>query len=98
MAAMNKNDETITYFTMIGHGTFHIYEMVIPLFVVIWLDLFDVSAVVIGAIVAIGYVLIGVGALPSGALADRYGSKRLVVLSIGGMAGGFVLISLAPTV
>lgn len=95
---MNKNDETITYFTMIGHGTFHIYEMSIPLFVVIWLDIFDVSAAVLGTVVAIGYGLIGVGALPSGALADIYGSKRLVVLSMVGMAGGFVLISLAPTV
>ncbi|MFC6906702.1 MFS transporter [Halalkalicoccus tibetensis] len=95
---MDKNDKTITYFTMIGHGMFHIYEMVIPLFVVIWLDIFDVSAAVLGTVVAIGYGLIGVGALPSGALADRYGSKRLVVLSMVGMAGGFVLISLAPTV
>lgn len=95
---MEENDRTITVFTMIGHATFHLYEMVIPLFVVIWLDVFDVSAAVLGTVVAVGYGLIGVGALPSGALADRYGSKRLVVLSMVGMAGGFVLISLAPTV
>lgn len=95
---MEGNDRTITVFTMIGHATFHVYEMVIPLFVVIWLGAFDVSAAIIGTVVAIGYGLIGVGALPSGVLADRYGSKRLVVLSMLGMAGGFVLISLAPSV
>ncbi len=95
---MEDNDRTITLFTMIGHGTFHVYEMVIPLFVVVWLDAFDVSPAVIGTVVAIGYGLIGVGALPSGALADRYGSKRLVVLSMLGMAGGFVLIGIAPNV
>ncbi len=95
---MEDNDRTITLFTMIGHGTFHVYEMVIPLFVVVWLDAFDVSPAVIGTVVAVGYGLIGVGALPSGALADRYGSKRLVVLSMLGMAGGFVLIGLAPNV
>ncbi|WP_331235730.1 MFS transporter [Natronorarus salvus] len=95
---MKENDRTITLFTMIGHATFHVYEMVIPLFVVIWLDAFDVSPALLGTVVAVGYGLIGVGALPSGALADRYGSKRLVVLSMAGMAGGFVLISLAPSI
>ncbi|WP_049915125.1 MFS transporter [Natrialba taiwanensis] len=95
---MKKNDRTITLFTMVGHASFHLYEMVIPLFVVIWLNEFDVSAAVLGAVVAVGYGAIGVGALPSGALADRYGSKQLVVLSMSGMAGGFALISAAPTI
>lgn len=52
---MEENDRTITLFTMIGHAMFHVYEMVIPLFVVIWLDEFDVSAAVIGTVVAVGY-------------------------------------------
>lgn len=95
---MEENDRTITLFTMVGHASFHVYEMVIPLFVVIWLNEFDVSAAVLGAVVAVGYGVIGIGALPSGALADRYGSKQLVVLSMGGMAGGFALISVAPTI
>ncbi|ELY99989.1 major facilitator superfamily protein [Natrialba aegyptia DSM 13077] len=98
LSIMKENDRTITLFTMVGHATFHLYEMVIPLFVVIWLNEFDISAAVLGAVVAVGYGMIGVGALPSGSLADRYGSKRLVVLSMGGMAGGFALISVAPTI
>jgi MFS transporter, FSR family, fosmidomycin resistance protein len=95
---MNRNDRRIARFTMLGHATFHLYELTIPLFVVVWLDAFDVSAAVLGTVVAVGYALIGVGALPSGALADTYGSKRLVVLSMAGMGGGFVLIGLAPSI
>lgn len=95
---MASNDRTIAAFTMIGHASFHVYEMTIPLFVVVWLDVFDVSAAVLGTVVAVGYGLVGVGSLPSGALADRFGSKRLVVASMLGMAGGFVLVALAPTV
>ncbi|WP_265109486.1 MFS transporter [Halosolutus halophilus] len=95
---MHRNDRTIARFTMIGHATFHCYELTIPLFVVVWLDAFDVSPAVLGTVVAAGYALVGIGALPSGALADAYGSKRLVVLSMVGMGGGFVLVGLAPSV
>lgn len=83
---------------MIGHATFHVYELTIPLFIVIWLDVFEVTPAILGVIVAVGYGLVGVGALPSGALADRYGSKRLVVWSMVGMGAGFALISLAPSI
>ncbi|OIB56656.1 MFS transporter [Natrialba sp. SSL1] len=95
---MEGNDRDIAEFTMLGHATFHIYELTIPLFVVLWLDAFDVSPAVLGTVVAVGYALIGVGALPSGILADRYGSTRLVVVSMLGMGGGFALISLAANV
>ncbi|WP_440764883.1 MFS transporter [Natronorubrum sp. DTA7] len=95
---MDRNDRAIARFAMIGHATFHLYELTIPLFVVVWLDAFDVSPAVLGTVVAVGYALIGLGALPSGALADRYGSRRLVVLSMIGMGAGFVLVGLAPTV
>ena len=95
---MNANDRSITRFTMIGHATFHGYELAIPLFVVVWLDVFDVSAALLGTVVAAGYALVGVGAVPSGILADTYGSKRLVTVSLLGMAGGFALLSLSTSI
>ncbi|NUE01155.1 MFS transporter [Halorubraceae archaeon YAN] len=95
---MNRNDWAITRFAMIAHGMFHIYELTIPLFIVVWLVAFDVSAAVIGTIVGLGLGLIGIGAVFSGVLADEYGSKNLVMLSITGMGGSFILISLSPTV
>ncbi|MEM4780244.1 MAG: MFS transporter [Halalkalicoccus sp.] len=95
---MNDNDRSITGFTMLAHGIFHTYELSIPLFVVIWLVEFDVSAFVLGVVVSLGYGLIGVGALPSGVLADNYGSRQLIVASVVGMGGGFFLLALAPNV
>ena len=95
---MDDNDRSIARFTMIGHATFHAYEMTIPLFVVVWLDVFDVSPAVLGTVVAVGYALIGVGAVPSGILSDSYGSKALVTASILGMGGGFLLVSLSPSI
>ena len=95
---MNDNDRSITGFSMLAHGIFHTYELSIPIFIVIWLDVFDVSAFVLGVVVSIGYGLIGVGALPSGVLADNYGSRELIVASVVGMGGGFFLLALAPNI
>jgi MFS family permease len=95
---MNGNERAITGFTMIAHAAFHVYELAIPLFVVIWLDVFAVSPAVLGTIVGAGYGLIGVGAMFSGALSDAYGSKTLVLASMLGMGGGFLLMSVWPSV
>lgn len=94
---MDGNDRSIIGFTMIGHAMFHLYELAIPLFIVIWLDVFETSPAVVGTLVGIGLALIGVGAVVSGVLADEYGSKTLVTASVLGMGGSFLLISLAPT-
>ena len=95
---LDENDRAITVFTALAHGVFHTYELSIPIFIVIWLDVFDVSAAVLGLVVGLGYGLIGVGAVPSGVLADRYGSRRLIVVSVVGMGGGFLALSVSPSV
>jgi MFS family permease len=95
---MNSNDRALTACTMLGHATFHTYELVIPVFVALWLESFGVSAAVLGLLVGAGYALVGVGALPAGVLSDRYDSKTLIAVSILGMGGGFVLLGLADSI
>jgi MFS family permease len=92
---VNANDRALTGFTMLGHATFHAYELVIPILVVVWLDEFGVTPAVIGVVVGAAYALTGVGALPAGLLADAYSAKRLVLLCIVGMSAGFALLSAA---
>ncbi|WP_049928753.1 MFS transporter [Halopiger goleimassiliensis] len=94
---MNRNDRQIVGFTTIGHAMFHLYELAIPLFIVVWLPAFDTSPAVLGTLVGVGLALIGLGAVVSGVLADEYGSKTLVTVSILGMGSSFVLLSAAPT-
>ena len=95
---MDGNDRRIAAFTSLGHATFHTYELSIPVFVAIWLDVFSTSPALLGTVVAAGYALVGVGAPVSGVLADAYGSKRLVLVSLGGMGVGFLALSVAPSV
>lgn len=95
---MDGNDRRIAAFTALGHATFHTYELSIPVFVAIWLSAFDVSPAVLGTVVAVGYGLVGLGAPVSGVLADAFGSRRLVLVSLGGMGAGFLALALTPSV
>jgi MFS family permease len=95
---MNANDRALTACTMLGHATFHTYELVIPVFVALWLESFGVSAALLGLLVGAGYALVGVGALPAGVLSDRYDSKTLIGVSMLGMGGGFALLGLADSI
>lgn len=94
---MNDRDRAIAAFTALGHGTFHGFELSIPLFVPLWIAEFGVSATVIGAVAGASYALIGLLAPLTGAAADRWGSRRLVLLSIGGMGAAFAGLFLART-
>ena len=81
---------------MIGHLMFHTYELVIPIFIVSWLQDFSTTPAFLGILVGVSYALTGIGALPSGILADQFSSKRLIILCLIGMEISFVVISVAP--
>jgi MFS family permease len=93
---MNANDRAITGFTMAGHGMVHTYELSVPILMTVWLVEFSVSSATLGTVVAVGYGLFGVGALPGGLLVDRFGSRRLIVACLLGMGSSFLLLGLAP--
>ena len=90
-----SNDRSIVGLTMLAHAMVHTYELSIPILMTLWLEEFALSKAVLGGIVAAGYGLFGLGALPGGILADRFGSKRLIIGCLTGMGGAFLLLSLA---
>ena len=95
---LSGNDRSIAGFTMTGHGLVHWFETSIPIFLVVWLAEFDVSVVLWGLVVAAGYAPFGIGALPAGILADRYGPKRLIVLCLAGMSGSFLVLAAVDSI
>ncbi|XVH33624.1 MFS transporter (plasmid) [Haloferacaceae archaeon DSL9] len=95
---LNANDRSIAGFTMAGHSLVHWFETSIPIFLVVWLAEFNVSVALLGVIVALGYAPFGIGALPGGILADRYGTKRLILLCLTGMSLSFLVLALANSI
>ena len=93
---MNANDRSIVGLVMGAHGLVHTYELSIPIFMTVWLSEFGVTEGTLGGLVGAGYFLFGIGALPGGVLADRFGSRRLIAACLAGMGGSFVLLGLAP--
>lgn len=96
--SLNANDRAIARFTMLGHALVHWFEMSIPIFLVVWRDSFGGSIALLGTVVAIGYALFGIGALPAGILADRFGPKRLVLLCFTGMGVAFLGIAASSSI
>ena len=95
---MNANDRAITGFAMAGHAMVHTYELAVPILLTVWLVEYSVTSATLGTVVAVGYGLFGVGALPGGLLVDRFGSRRLIVACLFGMGSAFVLLGLLPGV
>ena len=95
---MNANDRAITGFTMAGHAMVHTYELAVPILLTVWLTEFSATSATLGSVVAVGYALFGLGALPGGLLVDRFGSRRLIVACLLGMGAAFVLLGLLPGV
>ncbi|WP_049921644.1 MFS transporter [Halopiger djelfimassiliensis] len=94
---MDANDRSIAGFTMAGHALVHWFETSIPIFLVVWRAEFGVGVALIGLVAALGYAPFGLGALPGGILADRYGPKRLVLACLAGMSVSFLALSIAPS-
>ena len=92
---MNQNSRSIVLCTGLSHAIVHAYELSIPLLVTVWLVEFPVSTAALGAAVSIGYALFGIGALPGGVLADRFGSRTLIIACLAGMGLSFLLLSVA---
>lgn len=96
--ALSTNDRSIAGFTMAGHSLVHWFETSIPIFLVVWLIEFEVSILLLGLVLAPSYGLFGFGALPAGVLADKYGTKRLILLCLGGMSLGFFVLALSDSI
>ncbi|QKG92336.1 MFS transporter [Halorubrum salinarum] len=94
---MDAAERRIVGFTAGSHGLVHTYELSIPILLTVWVERFSTTAAALGVVVTLGYGLFGVGALPGGILVDRFGSKPLILACLVGMAGSFLLVSVAPT-
>ena len=91
-----SDDRQIIGITTVSHASVHTYELSIPILMVAWSEEFAVTPATLGVIVGVGYALFGLGALPGGILADRIGSRPLIIGCLVGMSGGFLAMAFLP--
>ena len=76
MSQLQKN----IIITSIGHFLVHSMTMILPAILVILEKEFSVSLVQLGQLATIQILFLGLGGFPSGILADRFGSRMVLMV------------------
>jgi sugar phosphate permease len=90
------NEQKVTWLTSFSHFITHGYMTLLPAVLVVIAGEHSLSFTDIGIIANIGYFLYGLGSFPSGYLADRFGSKRILTVGVFGMAVSSILVGISP--
>ena len=93
---MNPNERRIMTYVGMAHGLTHILELTYAAMLTRIAAEFGLRAVVTGGIATIFGWAFGSSAIPSGFLADRLGSRQVLVYAFGGSAVMAVLVGLSP--
>jgi sugar phosphate permease len=97
-AELMTNEQKVTWLASFSHFITHGYMTLLPAVLVVIAGEHSMSFQDIGIIAGIGYFLYGLGAFPSGYLADKFGSKRILTVGVFGMAISSILVGLSQGV
>ncbi|HEY5638867.1 MAG TPA: MFS transporter [Dehalococcoidia bacterium] len=93
---MNPDERRIMTYVAMAHGLAHILELTYPAMLTRIEDDFGIRAVVTGGIATMFGWAFGASAIPAGFLADRLGSRQVLVYAFSGSAVMAVLVGLSP--
>ena len=71
--------------TSIGHFLVHAMTMILPAILIILQQEFSVSLIYLGELVTIQILFLGLGGFPAGILADRFGSRAVLMAYFAGL-------------
>ncbi|MFQ5545078.1 MAG: MFS transporter [Acidiferrobacterales bacterium] len=84
-------------FSNVGHSFSHLFMLLYPTVVLVLEPEFDMSYGELLALMTIGNILFGVGALPAGWLGDRWSMRAMMVVFFVGLGGASVLTGLTTS-
>ncbi len=94
-AEQMTNEQKVIWLTSLSHFITHGFMTLLPAVLVVIASEHSLSFLDIGIIANIGYFLYGLGSFPSGYLADKFGSKRILTVGVFGMAVSSILVGLS---
>ena len=71
--------------TSLGHFLVHSMTMILPAIFVILEEEFSISLIHLGQLATIQILFLGIGGLPAGILADRFGSRNVLIIFFSGI-------------
>lgn len=95
---MNRYERRVVSYASAAHGLIHVMELTYAAVLVVLALEFGSGLFLLGLIANLAAFAFGAGALPAGVLADRLGSKRVVIACLVGAAVMSVLVSLSPSI
>jgi MFS family permease len=96
--ASDADEWTIVKVTSLAHFLCHLGELIFPSVMVAVMGEFGLQPHVAAALALLGYILLGVGALPVGLWADAWDPRRILLIYFFAMAGAGLAVALAPDV
>lgn len=93
---MDGNEKKLLLFASISHSLCHGYMLILPAVLLLVADEFGTGLFQIGMLGNVSYLAFGIGALPAGYFADRFGSRRVVSLFLFGAAITAIVLSRSP--
>ena len=89
---LNREERRALLFASTGHALVHSFMLILPAVLIPIMSEFSISATEVGFIGTLSYLMFGIGAIPSGWLTDKYGSRELVVICLVGSGASSLLI------
>jgi MFS family permease len=90
----NYNLKAIIAISFFAHLLVHTYMVIFPVLIPFIVEEFGVEYLVVGAIYTVSNIAFGFGAIGAGILADKIGSKRLIVACALGMGCSSLLVGI----
>lgn len=94
---MQNHSRKIAWTSAITHGLVHAAVLLLPPLLTDLRTEFSVSLLAIVGIANLMQLAFGLAAVPAGRLADRYGSRSMLLFAAGGCTASLVAVALAPS-
>lgn len=94
---MDRAQRRVLWITCASHGLIHVYELAVPALLILIQSDFGAGDFSMGRVVTLYGLLFGLGALPAGYLADRFGSKPLLLTCLWASSVSLLGMALSPS-
>ena len=92
---LNQEERRALLFASIAHALVHSFMLILPAVLIPIMNEFSISATEVGFLGTLSYLMFGLGAIPSGWLTDKFGSRGLVLICLIGSGSSALLIGLS---